>query len=394
MYVTDERGAEASKLSLLKGAFIEFLVSSGQLDFNQANYPIPRIVLEAQAMDPEGGVEKPPFKLRTALEDEEELTRMSRFITSWMAMECIPIPNYIGGPSNKAIPLGVATAMELSRYNHNGDIGFLFDKKDGDPVDTAQLLRESGAEIVRTDDMDKPLTAKKVTGFAKERTAWIRGSRRYVNAVAGDGMGIAGATAVLKTLYDETTRDGYADKKFWYGQRRDRLPAIKGDVKHGDGVFLVRYPHGDAGGFYGDTTATGELLVLDDSAVSYRSLIRYMEKLRSVNQGLNIKDIMVPIVIDEFDWMREDFDDYARREWNGSNSGIRLHVLATSREIIDYVHRKRLSVGGRDLVDNATYENAQRYFKRMKGLGEKPGYLGTFSSSRRSWTGTTSVLQI
>ncbi len=364
-------------LKRLKDSFMEFLVTSGQLDFNQAGYQIPQIVLEAQKLDPNGGLEKPPFKLRTTLEDGGELSRMGYFITSWMAMEGVPIPHYIGGPSDKAIPLCVATAMDLSKYNHKGDIEFVFDRKGEPHADTAQLLKAKGARIVRTDSMKIGLTTGRVMGFAKERANWMLDTKKcseFVNAVAGDGMGIAGATAILKTLYDEHPGDSLASKTLLYGQMSDGSPTIKGDVKRGDAVFLIRYPYADVKGFYGDVTNADELLLLDDSAVSYRSMMNYMKKLRTANPKTRIRDIMVPIVIEEFGWMYKNFDDYVRREWNGSNGDcLKLHVLVTSKEIIDYVHKAHLSVGGRDLVDDKAYAKAQRYFNRMERIGEKSG---------------------
>ncbi len=364
---------------MLKKSYIEFLVASGQLDFYQ-RYPIPQIVLEAQKSDPRGGVEKPPFKLRTALENGEELSRMDEFITNWMAMEGIKIPNYIGGPSNKAIPLCVTTAMELLKYNHNGDIGFLFDRKGEPHADTAQLLKAGGVKIVRDDNMKKGLTAGRVMKFARERAEWVRDTKKYpefVDAVAGDGMGIAGATAVLKTLYDEYPKDSSANKTLLYGQMSDGSPTIKGDIKRGDIAFLIRYPHADTKGFYGDVENADELLLLDDSAVSCRSLINYMKKLRKANPEVKIRHIMVPIVIEELEWMREEFKDYIDREWDGSTgNNVKLHVLTTSKEIIEYVHRAHLSVGGKDLVDIEAYEKAQKYFERMEGLGRKSGYTG------------------
>ncbi len=362
----------------LKEEYIEFLVSSGQLDFNQAGYRTPPVVADVQRVAgiSEVDIEKPPFKLKAGLKTASELAKTGDILTSWIAAEGVQVPSYIGGPSDKAAALAVATAMEMHKYTRNNP-RFIFDKKEGSQrVDVTQLLKSRNSRVVGGADMPVIYDLERLRKFAHRHAEWIRNRPEYFDAIASEGMGLVGSTALLKTLYDEHPGDPTADKRLIQVQIEDGAPSIRGDVRRGDTTFVVRYTHPGKKGFYGDIESADNLLVLDDSVVSYRTLQNFMRKLKSANPRTRVTDIMVPIAIEELSWMREGFDRYMEEEWNGSAGDVRIHVLTTSKEIIDYVHKRGLSIGGEPLVNDVAYQRAQSYFKRMEDIGKKVNGYG------------------
>ncbi len=359
--------------------FIRYLLSTGQLTLAPSAFETPEIISELRRAAGSTKTSKPPYKIKLGSDNAAEIARSAYLLHDFIDAEGIAVPRYMGGPSKKAIPLVVATAMEIAKYDKS-DRFFLFNEKTDDRTFSMEKkLEEMGVTVLDGVEMTGQLSVHGVKGFAAQNAAKIRAREEYFDAVVGEGVyGLAGAVAILKTLYDENHVSGPRSKKLAYEKARTAVIEhtttrnvydVKG-VERGDNVFLVS-GNRNARDVYGDIENADVVLAIDDSAVSYRSMKRYLESLRRINPKIRVSDIIELVSIEELDWTKEGFESYLSETWKIKEPKKALHILTTSKRIFEHLHESGMTRGQVPLVNDVTLESAKAYFREIEDMAKQ-----------------------
>ncbi|MFH0890341.1 MAG: hypothetical protein V1836_04365 [Candidatus Aenigmatarchaeota archaeon] len=360
--------------------FIGFLLSTNQLSLAPSTFDTPEIISELRKAAGSYRTDKPPYKIKLGSETVAEIAKASYLLHDFIDAEGIAVPRYMGGPSKKAIPLVVATAMEIAKYDKT-DRYFVFnDKQDEGKFSIENKLKEIGVTIRGKAEMSDQLSVHGTKTFAAKCAKNIRDSNEYFDAIVGEDIdGLVGAVAILKTLYDDNHTNGSKTKKLAYERARTVIEGgmrrvvydIKG-VERGDKVFLVaKNRHRPEGELFGYAHDADVILPIDDSAVSYRSMRKYLETLRHENPNVIVNDIIELVSIEELDCTKKGFEDYLKETWKIEDPKSALHILTTSKRIFNYLHKKEMTRGQEPLIDKAKLRSANEYFKEIEELAKK-----------------------